>query len=123
MQVARAVNFNPRTREGCDRLWAQRQSTASNFNPRTREGCDPTDAKPRVHMDISIHAPVKGATLLGREWSDGRGISIHAPVKGATGEQPALHRRLGISIHAPVKGATTSFSKEIDAFLFQSTHP
>ena len=34
--------------------------------------------------DISIHAPVKGATAdLVEEWFP-EGISIHAPVKGAT---------------------------------------
>ena len=38
-----------------------------------------------INMDISIHAPVKGAT---RSCADDkishRHISIHAPVKGAT---------------------------------------
>ena len=56
---------------------------------------------------ISIHAPVKGATM--RKAFDGQvhPISIHAPVKGATcgllfDFQPVVY----ISIHAPVKGAT-----------------
>ena len=35
----------------------------TNFNPRTREGCDKsTDEKLKWLFDISIHAPVKGAT-------------------------------------------------------------
>ena len=34
---------------------------------------------------ISIHAPVKGATRLGRPRRQEARISIHAPVKGATG--------------------------------------
>ena len=33
---------------------------------------------------ISIHAPVKGATITGRARFSGVLISIHAPVKGAT---------------------------------------
>ena len=33
-------------------------------------------------------------------------ISIHAPVKGATVPAPAAEPFSGISIHAPVKGAT-----------------
>ena len=34
-----------------------------NFNPRTREGCDGrVDFKDLEHVSISIHAPVKGAT-------------------------------------------------------------
>jgi len=59
---------------------------------------------------VSIHAPVKGATLrsLTIEIKNLATVSIHAPVKGATGWQlvdKVLKR--GVSIHAPVKGATT----------------
>ena len=81
-------------------------------------------------IQISIHAPVKGATLCGlhirfyaynfnprtREGCDLPGlyyrfarclISIHAPVKGATPLTiSATYAPLSISIHAPVKGAT-----------------
>ena len=57
-----------------------------HFNPRPREGCDRLNVVlMRRDILISIHAPVKGATIdLAR--LDGRqgGISIHAPVKGAT---------------------------------------
>ena len=83
-------------------------------------------------MQISIHAPVKGATLLyvffvlvilnfnprTREGCDTQqvaiakaiaGISIHAPVKGATIPVKAIdYVEIDISIHAPVKGATAS---------------
>ena len=81
---------------------------------------------------ISIHAPVKGATVTDcsshplttdfnprtREGCDQdrkaraeirRSISIHAPVKGATFRFHAIISLLAlISIHAPVKGATNS---------------
>ncbi len=33
-----------------------------DFNPRTREGCDGITASDRKKLVISIHAPVKGAT-------------------------------------------------------------
>ena len=33
-------NFNPRTREGCDRNAWYNKYVKWNFNPRTREGCD-----------------------------------------------------------------------------------
>jgi len=36
-----------------------------------------------------------------------RGVSIHAPVKGATLVVGMLGPLLAVSIHAPVKGATT----------------
>ena len=80
-------HFNPRTREGCDS--ASRRSSqgpSGDFNPRTREGCDARlDDIIRRANEISIHAPVKGATCYGSgvKWSV-QNISIHAPVKGAT---------------------------------------
>ena len=82
-------------------------------------------------LDISIHAPVKGATGSPSDYDPMRqsDISIHAPVKGATRRLNRTRRlkrhfnprtREGcdsqsaiadvqanvISIHAPVKGAT-----------------
>ena len=56
-------NFNPRSREGSDtRAWC-RAGLPRYFNPRSREGSDVvTDDGTRVR-DISIHAPVKGATV------------------------------------------------------------
>ena len=81
------MNFNPRTREGCDAgdlplmakafgisIHAPVKGATSgrrrlcakpwDFNPRTREGCDLQRTNIRVSYNvISIHAPVKGATL------------------------------------------------------------
>ena len=81
----------------------------TNFNPRTREGCDLQIRSIFLkYLNISIHAPVKGATFkaLGA-YHAGDLISIHAPVKGAT-KQPdeIIIVKHIISIHAPVKGAT-----------------
>ena len=84
----------------------------------------------RITKAISIHAPVKGATVtflpIRAHFAS---ISIHAPVKGATFQSPfavscnphfnprsregsdlqdIIHcfLTIDISIHAPVKGAT-----------------
>ncbi len=54
-----------------------------NFNPRTREGCDDIRAGMYEIPLISTHAPVKGATLMQYAQFLER-ISTHAPVKGAT---------------------------------------
>jgi len=81
-------------------------------------------------VDVSIHAPVKGATgscvrfrsqhkgfnPRAREGRDrqpfvdalGHVVSIHAPVKGATGQRVEQRAGRDVSIHAPVKGATSS---------------
>ena len=56
-------NFNPRTREGCDKRHRRPVWCLLYFNPRTREGCDTADHQVLMRqLMISIHAPVKGAT-------------------------------------------------------------
>ena len=60
-------------------------------------------------VDVSIHAPVKGATDEELFHGHKRYVSIHAPVKGATGANlidPSIDAM--VSIHAPVKGATAA---------------
>ena len=58
------TGFNPRTREGCDCKGARPSEKERCFNPRTREGCDGRYASlsPCAYR-VSIHAPVKGATM------------------------------------------------------------
>ena len=56
-----------------------------HFNPRAREGRDMEQGvKIAMQDNISIHAPVKGATTYTTNLERGWEISIHAPVKGAT---------------------------------------
>ena len=57
-------------------------------------------------MQISIHAPARGATSQGWIESLSRKISIHAPARGATNVSFSCHGIVGISIHAPARGAT-----------------
>ena len=54
------------------------------FNPRSREGSDVYGFEVVYMMDISIHAPAKGATRFARNTGANLFISIHAPAKGAT---------------------------------------
>ena len=61
----RPAYFNPRSREGSDPRRGIGRHDAFNFNPRSREGSDRRMAiKNNKHKGISIHAPVKGATLV-----------------------------------------------------------
>ena len=60
------------------------------FNSRSREGSDQQES---------------------REFDGINSISIHAPVKGATVKSIVNEKRDRISIHAPVKGATASKQK------------
>ena len=54
--------FNPRSREGSDRLTASAFRLSFNFNPRSREGSDAFECRATKSDEISIHAPAKGAT-------------------------------------------------------------
>ena len=59
--------------------------------------------------DISIHAPVRGATRNAyADYEDLTIISIHAPVRGATHTHDDRYCTGSISIHAPVRGATNA---------------
>ena len=79
-----SMHFNPRSREGSDPGVCRCSSRSRHFNPRSREGSDLHGAHRGVEVHISIHAPVKGATLTQEYRAKATRISIHAPVKGAT---------------------------------------
>ena len=84
-----------------------------NFNPRTREGCDGSEiCTEQEYRNISIHAPVKGATsgafdpfLTPRHFNPRtrEGCDFNAVY--------SCYNVVKISIHAPVKGATASPTK------------
>ena len=72
---------------------------------------------------VSIHAPVKGATMIRIPSDEIILVSIHAPVKGATSNIVRELVDMGVSIHAPVKGATRrSDRRPCSEKTFQSTH-
>ena len=55
--------FNPRSREGSDRGCCMVPMVeVEYFNPRSREGSDVAPDATAAMREISIHAPVKGAT-------------------------------------------------------------
>ena len=55
--------FNPRSREGSDRIFSCHNNIWVDFNPRSREGSDSSLDLPFQFSRISIHAPAKGATF------------------------------------------------------------
>ncbi len=64
----------------------------TSFNPRAREGRDNVDRHLFGLVGVSIHAPVKGATVAAARPRHGQHVSIHAPVKGATASAPIKWR-------------------------------
>ena len=55
-------------------------------------------------MDVSIHAPARGATYRHERCWCCRSVSIHAPARGATLPLPRRLRAGAVSIHAPARG-------------------
>ena len=58
------THFNPRSRDGSDPCRVQDALDGRDFNPRSREGSERWAQEAKEYYDISIHAPVKGATRL-----------------------------------------------------------
>ena len=77
----------------------------------------------RVGSSISIHAPMKGATIHATLLRHLHIISIHAPMKGATRVTVLGLLVAHISIHAPMKGATCMAASTESGMGFQSTLP
>ena len=78
------------------------------FNPRARKGRDcQLVPLPEVSVQVSIHAPARGATRAHRLDNDDCGVSIHAPARGATRRMTGWRLMIEVSIHAPARGATS----------------
>ena len=97
------------------------------------------------HLQVSIHAPARGATRNfeglnearisfnprareGRDNNTSRvrlfdGVSIHAPARGATGIGCRNEACPQVSIHAPARGATRRAIGSLSVPQFQSTRP
>ena len=86
--------FQSRPPCGSDLLRRAVGGTGEHFNPRSRVGSDPGSSLSELPVDISIHAPVWGATIA----------------------RPGPHQRRVISIHAPVWGATANAHKPLASF-------
>ena len=80
------------------------QSTLPRGERRKRAGIRTND------INISIHAPTRGATSDCGGIPVGVVISIHAPTRGATTDKGLSTIEEVISIHAPTRGATANIT-------------
>ena len=132
----------PPLREGRRKSSAKTPATPY-FNSRPSARGDHKDGRTTGRLEISIHAPPRGATDAddaddatlpfqftplreGRRFRSGSGgaswnFSIHAPPRGATNPLLPPMRLQIISIHAPPRGATTAESIARFSLLFQFT--
>ena len=86
-----------------------RKRFCSSFNPRAREGRDRHELRCLDSLEVSIHAPARGATSTLADMSPRLSdVSIHAPARGATMARSVSRDDDDVSIHAPARGATTS---------------
>ena len=76
-------------------FWLLHNKNIVNFNPRSHERSDKPRTKTEKRVNISIHAPTRGATISQIIVKFFTLISIHAPTRGATGSsgRPALAAR------------------------------
>ena len=75
----------------------------------------------KKNMDVSIHAPARGATLIAGSPRCVSAVSIHAPARGATNTPADTALLQQVSIHAPARGATAVLAITLVAMAFQST--
>ena len=68
----------------------------------------------RPIVDVSIHAPARGATLAAMRACRLGSVSIHAPARGATRQMATVDAGEMVSIHAPARGATRLDETVID---------
>ena len=86
------------------------QSTLPRGERRKRAGIRTND------INISIHAPTRGATSDCGGIPVGVVISIHAPTRGATTDKGLSTIEEVISIHAPTRGATYQTRRHRNGF-------
>ena len=140
-------DFNPRSREGSDKgSFCFNLLFSQHFNPRSREGSDTPPPSVCMPLQISTHAPARGATISSipaslqnsyfnprsREGSDFifclpfqifNLISTHAPARGATCGNLDISAIGHISTHAPARGATLRYLLHLLLSVFQPTLP
>ncbi|HBO9749895.1 TPA: hypothetical protein L5D85_002281 [Pseudomonas aeruginosa] len=87
-QTPKNLSFTPRARVGRDSRFTNTVITGDGF-----QSTRPCGARlwaienPVGRIEVSIHAPVRGATSVDRRRAITGPVSIHAPVRGATSQQ------------------------------------
>ena len=94
-----------------------------SFNPRAREGRDPSPIARGLDAAVSIHAPVKGATVICVRASRISRVSIHAPVKGATSAARGCRDDKSFNPRAREGRDAVRAIATIAMIAFQSTRP
>ena len=84
----------------------ERGELPAGFNPRAREGRDAMKQGTAQQVDVSIHAPARGATAFDAEMT---GVFCGFNPRAREGRDVLVKREPfsdEVSIHAPARGAT-----------------
>ena len=76
------------------------------FNPRARTGRDLGEHAAALALEVSIHAPARGATVMRPRFAPKRLFQSTRPHGARRGPHRGGRRRDLVSIHAPARGAT-----------------
>ena len=95
------------------------------FNSRSRAGSDRFHLISHTWIHVSIHAPVRGATIAqALNATVGNPFQFTLPCGERLSENAEYNRFISVSIHAPVRGATAAGSlSTLKPLLFQFTLP
>jgi len=117
--------FNPRARAGRDGIAGSPATRASRFqSTRPRGARHHRDQNHALALDVSIHAPARGATQSESEYGT-IPVSFNPRARAGRDAHQSVRvnpRRL-VSIHAPARGATSAPLALTNIFWFQSTRP
>ena len=134
------LGFNPRSHTGSDVALFLCFYYSVCFNPRSHTGSDARFFTPSLSIQVSIHAPTRGATLhcmlsvfkkrgfnpRSHTGSDkGEYLGSYA-CRSHTGSDKRISKWRGVrgvSIHAPTRGATRLVFLQVAYYQFQSTLP
>ena len=120
----RSRGFNPRAREGRDKRVRRSWCRSSSFNPRAREGRDTASAMTAPSASVFQSTRPRGARRVDEEHViEVIDVSIHAPARGAT---PVFKRtRISNQFQSTrPRGARPHHAATLlTALLFQSTRP
>ena len=85
VQQMLSCDFNPRSREGSDHAASFGSGLICNFNPRSREGSDSNSWQNIwINQEFQSTLPRRERLICSSTRCAGINISIHAPAKGAT---------------------------------------
>ena len=98
--------------------------TVTHFNPRSPKGSDSTGQVFNITTDISIHAPLKGATSSsGKAGRNAGNFNPRSPKGSDAGEQLNNGCLRDFNPRSPKGSDNTEYEGKMDQLQFQSTLP